>query len=78
MEEQKDHLPEELIPKTEGYDEIINCRNPAEITPEFSNCLVSAAKSNHKVMIKVDEKKILPVILHSITTRCIHHLWSTK
>jgi len=59
-------LPEELIPKTEGYDEIIKCRNPAgEITPEFSNCLISAAKSNHKVMIIVDgEEDLAPIILH--------------
>tara|TARA_B100001778_G_scaffold323554_1_gene316994 strand:+ start:60 stop:1106 length:1047 start_codon:yes stop_codon:yes gene_type:complete len=59
-------LPEELIPKIQGYDEIINCKNPAgKITPEFSNCLISAAKSNHKVMIKVEgEEDLAPIILH--------------
>ena len=59
-------LPEDLIPKIQGYDEIISCKNPAgQITSEFSNCLISAAKSEHKVMIKVDgEEDLAPIILH--------------
>ena len=59
-------LPNELKPNKEGYEECISCDNPAgQITPEFSNCLISASKSNHKTMIIVNgEEDLAPIILH--------------
>ena len=59
-------LPDSLKPNKEGYDEIITCKNPAGyITPEFSDCLIAAAKANHKVLIIVNgEEDLAPIILH--------------
>ncbi len=59
-------LPDSLKPDKEGYDEIMACENPAgSITSEFSDCLVAAAKSNHKVLIIVKgEEDLAPIILH--------------
>ena len=59
-------LPDELKPDQEGYDERIFCDNPAgQITPDFSNCLISASKSEHKILIFVKgEEDLAPVILH--------------
>ena len=59
-------LPDELIPKQEGYDECIFCDNPAgQITSDFSNCLISASKSDHKILIFVKgEEDLAPIILH--------------
>ncbi len=59
-------LPDSLKPNKEGYDEIITCKNPAGyLTPEFSDCLIAAAKANHKVLIIVKgEEDLAPIILH--------------
>ena len=59
-------LPDELKPDKGGYDECISCNNPAgQITPELSNCLIAAAKSDHKTIIVVDgEEDLAPIILH--------------
>ena len=59
-------LPDNLKPNKEGYDEIISCVNPAGcISPQFSDCLIAAAKADHKVMIIVEgEEDLAPIILH--------------
>ena len=59
-------LPEAQKPNQEGYDEYINCKNPAgQITPEFSNSLINASKSELKVLINVEgEEDLAPIILH--------------
>tara|TARA_B100001113_G_scaffold349270_1_gene344407 strand:+ start:770 stop:1819 length:1050 start_codon:yes stop_codon:yes gene_type:complete len=59
-------LPENERPDFQGYQKIIECKNPAgKITPEFSSCLISAAKSQHKTIINVNgEEDLAPLILH--------------
>ena len=59
-------LPEAQKPNQEGYDEYINCKNPAgQITSEFSKSLINASKSELKVLINVEgEEDLAPIILH--------------